>query len=218
MDEIKNFKEIAEKQFKPAFKSLHFFGLMIFQPKHLNVVLHDTKVLKDGYLILGEVFYPTTRGTEGYIETYFGGYFYSMAFVIKLDINGKMLWNNSFPLTANERPFMNNSVNISYAPPLAPELLLVNEKEGKPNITLANLSTCNFMCSELMANGELSTQTITPLGAKPLNDLKIQVKNSGLFLWDRDVYFAFNYVVPTSKPKRGEKQNNWVVLTKLKVK
>jgi hypothetical protein len=106
-----------------------------------NIADHDIIEKEDGYIFVGESYYPTYR-TETY-TTYttdangvshavtrtrqvFDGYQYTHAVVAKFDKEGKMVWDKTFSLWASYKPFYvkrfiqiaendNKSLNLVYA-------------------------------------------------------------------------------------------------------
>ncbi|MBU3663644.1 MAG: hypothetical protein FGM41_10685 [Bacteroidetes bacterium] len=84
-----------------------------------NMVIHDLIKQSDGYVIIGECYYPTYR-TETYYTTstingqstqqrqtrqVFDGYKYTHAMVVKVDFLGELLWNKNFKMNVSEKPF-----------------------------------------------------------------------------------------------------------------
>jgi len=80
---------------------------------------HDVISLEDGYIFLGEVYYPTYR-TESYTSTtivngvatttthyrqVFDGYQYTHAVIAKFDRNGTLLWDQTFEMWPAYKPF-----------------------------------------------------------------------------------------------------------------
>ena len=72
-----------------------------------NIENHDIKITNDGYILLGEAFYPTyitiNTGNGGSISK-FDGYFYTHAFISKFDKNGNLIWDNSFEINPGYKP------------------------------------------------------------------------------------------------------------------
>ncbi len=77
-----------------------------------NITMHDIIHIEDGYILLGEAFYPTYR-TESYTttstingvtttttqyRTVFDGYQYTHAFIARFGMDGSMEWNQCFEL------------------------------------------------------------------------------------------------------------------------
>jgi hypothetical protein len=107
---------------------------------HLNLAIHDIIPVDDGYLFLGEVYYPTYY-TTSYIDyqtingvttsvtrykTVFGGFKYTKAILAKYDLNGDLDWDKSFAMSPSYKPFYikkfvsiaidsNNAIKLVYA-------------------------------------------------------------------------------------------------------
>jgi hypothetical protein len=83
------------------------------------IASHDIIVLPDGYLLVGEAYYPTyhttTYTTYSYsngmsmpvthVTTSFDGYRYTHAFVARFSENGKLIWDQCFEMNPFEKPF-----------------------------------------------------------------------------------------------------------------
>lgn len=80
------------------------------------IASHPVLPLKDGYLFLGEAYYPTyrtetytTSGPNGTTVTrtrqVFDGYQYTHATLVKFDKNGELVWDQSFVMYPNTKPF-----------------------------------------------------------------------------------------------------------------
>ncbi|HBG70436.1 MAG: hypothetical protein A2W93_09275 [Bacteroidetes bacterium GWF2_43_63] len=86
---------------------------------------HDVIVLEDGYLFLGEAYYPTYRtetrttvGANGAVSTYtvtvFDGYQYTHATLGKFSKQGELMWDVCFELNPGYKPFsVNRFIAIS---------------------------------------------------------------------------------------------------------
>ncbi|PKP05248.1 MAG: hypothetical protein CVU11_00890 [Bacteroidetes bacterium HGW-Bacteroidetes-6] len=77
---------------------------------------HDVVVLDDGYLFLGEAYYPTyrtetytTAGPNGttvtHTRTVFDGYQYTHAVLAKFSLEGELMWDVCFEMFPNYKPF-----------------------------------------------------------------------------------------------------------------
>lgn len=83
--------------------------------KELNlnyrIAVHDIQNLGEDFLIIGEAYYPTYR-TESYQDrgrtfwrTVFDGYQYSHAVIAAYNKEGELLWDQSFKMWLDEKPF-----------------------------------------------------------------------------------------------------------------
>lgn len=83
------------------------------------IASHDIIVLPDGYLLIGEAYYPTYRTTTYTTYSYangmsmptthvtmsFDGYQYTHAFVARFSATGKLLWDQCFEMFPFEKPY-----------------------------------------------------------------------------------------------------------------
>lgn len=76
-----------------------------------SIVTHPIIESEDGYIFLGEAFYPTYRtytttvGKTVQVHTVFDGYQYTHATLARFDRAGKLMWDNTFPMWSTSRPF-----------------------------------------------------------------------------------------------------------------
>lgn len=84
-----------------------------------RIVEHEVIPLKDGYILLGEAYYPTYRtesyttyttvnGTTTAVTHYrqvFDGYQYTHAFIAKFGLNGEIVWDRTFEMYLYQKPF-----------------------------------------------------------------------------------------------------------------
>jgi hypothetical protein len=94
-----------------------------------NIATHPIISTKDGYEFLGEAYKPTYRTTStgmgmngmSNYTTVFDGYQYTHAVLAKFDKQGKLLWDNTFTMSASKKPmkvkkfikFMQNDSNLN---------------------------------------------------------------------------------------------------------
>tara|TARA_B100000809_G_C15067108_1_gene504585 strand:+ start:56 stop:1351 length:1296 start_codon:yes stop_codon:yes gene_type:complete len=97
-DFFNNSKEETKKKADRILKR----NLHINQNKDLdyNIVCHNIKQLIDGYLFVGDAYYPTSSGSSGtglngvhYSSSSFEGNQYSHICILKLDFQGNIIWN-----------------------------------------------------------------------------------------------------------------------------
>ncbi|MCP4440851.1 MAG: hypothetical protein GY810_18165 [Aureispira sp.] len=84
-----------------------------------RIAPHDIVVREDGYILIGEAYYTTTR-TETYTTTsvvngvtqttthtrqVFDGYRYTHAFIAKFGLDGTLLWDQTFEMWPTYKPF-----------------------------------------------------------------------------------------------------------------
>ena len=71
---------------------------------HYRLLVHDLKPTPDGLTLVAEVYYPQYRGNTlaygGYLRgaDRYDGYRYTHAFICGFDKQGKLLWDNCFPI------------------------------------------------------------------------------------------------------------------------
>lgn len=93
-----------------------------------NIAAHDIIILPEGYLLVGEVYYPTystmqhtsfrmVNGISIPQTTYthvFDGYRYTHAFVVRFSKEGKLLWDQCFEMNPSETPmYVKRFIRIS---------------------------------------------------------------------------------------------------------
>ncbi|MDW7690302.1 hypothetical protein R9C00_23935 [Flammeovirgaceae bacterium SG7u.111] len=77
-----------------------------------QLVNHDIIRQEDGFVMLGEVYYPTyvsqavysASGNTRYVQQ-FDGYYYTHAVIAKFGLDGKLLWDQTFELRPSYKPF-----------------------------------------------------------------------------------------------------------------
>ncbi len=81
-----------------------------------SIVTHPLIECADGYIFLGEAFYPTyttyttqmatgTGGVSTQVHTVFDGYQYTHATLAKFDRSGNLIWDNTFAMWPIYKPF-----------------------------------------------------------------------------------------------------------------
>ena len=105
-------KKIAKKQKK---KEKRGDELII----NYNIADHDVIIQEDGYILLGECYYPTYRqesyqttstvngvtSTTTHWRTVFDGYQYTHAVIAKFSKEGKLVWDKTFEMWSSYKPF-----------------------------------------------------------------------------------------------------------------
>ena len=85
-----------------------------------NIEPHEILVKDDGYILIGEAYYPTYRvetytttsfvngvaHTVTHTHTVFDGYKYTHAFIAKFGLGGDLIWDQTFELTPTYKPFV----------------------------------------------------------------------------------------------------------------
>jgi hypothetical protein len=74
------------------------------------MTIHPIAALSDGYMLVGEVFYPTYTNQSVYVNgkmesrNVFDGYKYTHSVVVKFDVNGNRKMDQCLPLKLNNKP------------------------------------------------------------------------------------------------------------------
>jgi len=86
---------------------------------HYRLLVHDLQPTPDGLTLVAEVYYPQYRGNTlaygGYLRggSRYDGYRYTHAFVCGFDLQGKLLWDNCFPIKELLSPELTEMVQVS---------------------------------------------------------------------------------------------------------
>ncbi len=162
---------------------------------------HEIKVLEDGYLFLGEAYYPTYR-TESYTtyvngspvtrtRTVFDGYQYTHAVLARFDKMGKMEWGQTFEMNPQTKPYyakrfistpevVDDGISMVFASGSKIYTKVVNE-EG---ITIDDEESEQI---ELQKEGD-----------------EIKYSSSNLDYWYKDFFLAYGYQKIKNKEERGK--------------
>jgi hypothetical protein len=216
---LTNFNSIANEQFEIMRKTEKFFGVPINKAEDLSLVQLPTRKLADGYLLSSEVYYWTTvsnrqLSANGNIKMGFGGFKYTMAVAIKLDLNGKMVWNSCFPMPIDEKSY---SANWRFPIPVIETHLRINENTSK-TINIAYLNSFKMVCRTYATNGNFIQESELDLGYKNILPKDQELLGSGLNYWYNDTYLAYGSVHSKEKTKRGEDDRpNQIFITKVKL-
>jgi hypothetical protein len=147
----------------------------------------------------------------------FGGFKYTMATVIKLDPNGKMLWNDCFPMQINEKSYANYWRNVFDQPPVMETHLRINENTSK-TIHLSYLNSFKIVCRTYTANGSFLKEGELDLGFEEIAPNDQEILSNGLDYWYNDNYLAFGSVHSKEKTKRGEADRpNQIFIARVKL-
>jgi hypothetical protein len=225
LSSLSDFNKIAKEQFSKLEPLPSIMApIKRSKPEELNMIQHPIKKLEDGYLVMGEIFYPTIgqgalkNGANPSAGTYdqFSGYQYTMAFVFKIDLQGKMLWSTSFPMFINERPYQNFMGYIYIDPPVA--ITFLESKISSDTLKIAYLNSTQVVYRTYTLTGEILQNGELEVGIKTIPSNNQEILNSGLKYWYDDYYLAFGSIHSNEKLKRGEKEKlNQFFLVKVKV-
>ncbi|OYU95205.1 MAG: hypothetical protein CFE21_12940 [Bacteroidetes bacterium B1(2017)] len=223
LSSLKKFKETVNSQFEKIYKTETFSGLTINKGEEFSFVQHEPRKLADGYLLMGEVFYPTTENrpyrmnASARSSILFGGFKYTAACMIKLDLNGKMVWSSSFPMDINEKSYTDYPGSFLFDAPVPITFLKIKENTNN-TITAAYLSSTKIVSRSYTSKGEFIKESELDLGFKAIPEKDQEILGNALNYWYGDYYLAFASIHSTAKTKRGEKEKlNQFILTKVKV-
>lgn len=125
-----------------------------------QIASHKLTPVADGFLYIGEVYYPTFKWEEdlynGGKEKVFNGYEYTHAIVCKIGIDGKLQWDQSFKMMPRQKPFgikefisiteiENNMLTLAFSSrgEIHLQRLSLDGNSGKAESSHRNLSTGN---------------------------------------------------------------------------
>ena len=151
---------------------------------------HDVQFVDDGYIFLGEAYYPTYR-TEFYTSyqngvpvtqtrTVFDGYQYTHAVVAKFGFNGELVWDETFEMFPAEKPYRVKRF-ISTPDNLEDALYMVFSSYSRIITKAINF---DGIVIENKASEEILTEN--------QND-NIKYTTSNLDYWYGDYFLAFGY-------------------------
>jgi hypothetical protein len=165
---IDNFFNYSKEETKKKAERILKRNLHVTQKKDLdyNMVCHKMKQLTDGYLFVGDAFYPTSSGSSGtglngihYSSSSFEGYQYSHITLLKFDFNGNLIWNKVVKLNTKT----NRDIHI----PITRSSFKINEDK---TITLVRIPNTN---STFKINDNLSITFASSPNDDGLTTLKL---------------------------------------------
>ena len=158
-----------------------------------RIAIHDIITKEDSYILLGEAFYETHRSEVTYISTtvngsttmmpitntVFDGYQYTHAILVKFDLNGNKLWDQTFEMRSDYKPF---SIK---------KFISMVEDDNKLKMVFANKST---MVSKIIdMDGEIIQDKISdPIETGYAED-KIKYSFSNIHYWYDDYFIAYGF-------------------------
>lgn len=161
-----------------------------------NIALHPLKETNNGYIFLGEAFYPTyvsyMCGQNRWC-TYFDGYQYTHAVIANFNKSGDLLWDDSFEMWADNRPFYvkrfisfeNQENNL--------ELIFGNNRNLVYKVVDAN-------------NGKVLEEETEELFDTGVSHDKVKRTNSSIEPWYDKYFVAYGFQkVKNSKVKRKKR-------------
>lgn len=175
---------------------------------------HDVQLVEDGYIFLGEAYYPTYR-TEFYTSyqngvpvtqtrTVFDGYQYTHAVVAKFGFDGELIWDETFEMFPAEKPYRVKRF-ISTPDNLEDALYMVFSSRGRIITKAINF---DGIVIENKASEEILTDN--------QND-NIKYTTSNLDYWYGDYFLAFGFqkIVNRAEAKRKDRKRKVYYMTKI---
>jgi len=156
---------------------------------------HPVKVTDDGYIFLGEAFYPTYiihhNGNSSY--TQFDGYYYTHAVIAKFSKTGDMIWDNSF------------EIKPGYKPMIIKRFISMNESNDAIDLSFGNLEEIVYKKVDA-GNGKTLINDSTEIIDTKLQGDKIRKSFSEVNHWYDDYFLAFgNQTISNNQQDRRRK-------------
>lgn len=184
-----------------------------------SVVLNDLIKVEDGYILTGECYYHDSKGvsTSTGDEVVFKGHQYTHAFAVKLNLDGKMIWNTSFPMYIKDKPYadLSRKHSIMYNPPVPVNLLITKVDENK-NVHFLFANDNKLVSLVYNAAGKFMVQTEEELAPNLIKEKKEELIKSELKFWYNDDYLTSGIIVKKGAPEKKE-DNGVFYLQKLKL-
>jgi hypothetical protein len=183
-----------------------------------QMVIHDLVVQKDGYLVIGECYYPTyytvtetrTTYTNGVPSTttttrqVFDGYQYTHAVVMKLDFNGKKIWDNCLPMYITDKPFRVVKF-INFKP------------EANDQISMVYADDIMLVSKAIDNSGKVIRDKKEEVIIKSLSGDKVKISSSEVKPWYGDYFLAYGYQrIKNTEKKDVKRKRNVFFLSKVK--
>ncbi|OIP02667.1 MAG: hypothetical protein AUJ98_00490 [Bacteroidetes bacterium CG2_30_33_31] len=178
---------------------------------------HDIMPLNDGYLFLGEAYYPTYR-TETYqttifingraqmqtqFRTVFDGYQYTHAVVAKIDLNGKIIWDKTFDMWPSYKPYFGKK--------------FISVAKHNNNLKLVFVSRNKIISEAINYEGEISNKRESEELQTGLSGDKVKYAFSNIDFW-YDNYFLTNgsQKIKNSTDKSVKRKRKVYFISKIK--
>lgn len=156
------------------------------EPSHrYYVACHEVVPVTEGYLFIGELYYPTYR-TETYTtgngstvtRTVFDGFQYTSAFVAKFNYEGDLLWDQAFAMYPSYKP-------------MRVELFLSIGELTDESVTLAFSNWNRVISQTISLDGQTRSETQTDeIKAEGGGNQKIRYSFSDVVFWYGDYFLA----------------------------
>jgi hypothetical protein len=183
-----------------------------------QMVIHDLIKQSDGYVIIGECYYPTYR-RETYDETttingkattvrkertVFDGFKYTHAMVVKMDFSGKLIWNKNFKMMVGEKP-------------LRVVKFLKVSKQDNDEIGMVYVDGSKIVSKSISSKGEVLRDVEQEVIITSKSGDKIKYTDSELKPWYDNYFLAYGYQrIKNKEDKSVKKKRNVFYLNKVK--
>jgi hypothetical protein len=183
-----------------------------------QMVIHDLIKQSDGYVIIGECYYPTYR-TEYYTTTstvngiatttnqtrqVFDGYKYTHAMVVKVDFFGELLWNKNFKMNVSEKPFR------------VIKFIKVTNQENE-QVSMVFADDKKLVAKSIAKDGKVLREVEEEVIFTSNAGDKIKYTDSELKPWFENYFLAYGYQrIKNKEDKSVKKKRNVFYLNKVK--
>jgi len=157
-----------------------------------RIVTHPIIESEDGYIFLGEAFYPTyhtyttTVGKATQVHTVFDGFQYTHATLAKFDRAGKLLWDNTFPMWSTSKPFM------------VVKFISFRQGEETTELTYSERNTIWYKVFDVV-NGEIVKDNSKEIIDTFLQGDKVKRSFSNIEYWHDNNFIAYGFQTISNK-------------------
>lgn len=182
-----------------------------------SIAPHEIIETDDGYLFLGEAFYPTYR-TETYTTTeyrngqavtvtktrrVFDGYQYTHATLAKFSKEGKLLWDQNFEMWPSSKPyFIKKFISIA--------------EKSKNSIKLVFSSGSYIHSKSFSLDGQIKNESKSEEIKTGKEGDKTKFTYSNVDFWYDNYFIAFGRQKIKNKGLKGKKKRKVLFLSKIK--
>lgn len=184
-----------------------------------RIAAHDLISVEDGYLFLGEAYYPTTR-TESYTTTstvngvtttttqtrqVFDGYQYTHALLTKFDNTGNLIWDQIFEMWPSSKPFYEKRF-----------ISIAEQKKNSIDLVFANRSKINS--KSFSFTGKVLQESESEEIKSSFKDDEVKSSFSNIEFWYDNYFIAFGNQTIKNKveTKGGKKKRRVYFINKIK--
>lgn len=176
-----------------------------------RIASHEIIVRKDGYILLGEAYYPTYR-TESYQTTtttngvtrtttqtrrVFDGYQYTHAFVAKFGFNGELEWDQTFEMWPSYKPYrVKRFISIA--------------EQNNNNVKMVFVSRSRIISQIVDNEGEISKEVETEPIETTYSGDKTKFTYSNINYWYKNTFIAYGAQKIKNKEDKSVKRKRKV--------